>query len=113
MIENSQLIREMLDSGGISDEKIVGDLIMSHDVSDMQTGIRYYSNEGDIIHRKLYHCEAGVPVEDTARSNRRLANNWHKLLVDQKTSYLTAKPLRFSADDTKVTTLINKHCRKV
>ena len=109
MIENSQLIGEMLDYGGVSDEKIVGDLIMSHDVSDMQMGMRYYSNEGDIIHRKLYHYEAGVPVEDTARCNRRLANNWHKLLVDQKTSYLTAKPLRFSADDTKVTTLINKY----
>lgn len=107
MVSEMDVLNSKLADGGISDEKIVGDLIRNHNNSLMLEGIRYYNNDGDILRRKIYRHEMGVRVEDTTKQNRRLAHNWHKLLVDQKTAYMTGKPVRFNADDYKVTRLIN------
>ncbi len=104
----TQLLGSMLDAGGISDERIIGDLIRSSNNSHMLEGIRYYNNDGDILRRRQHRFEAGVRVEDATKENRRLAHNWHKLLVDQKTAYLTVKPIRFNADEPQVTKRINK-----
>lgn len=108
MIGQMDVVNSMLDAGGVSDEKIVGDLIANHNNSHMLEGMRYYNNDGDILRRKIYRYDMGVRLEDSTKQNRRLAHNWHKLLVDQKTAYMTGKPIRFNADDTEVTKVINK-----
>lgn len=109
MVGESELLKSMFDASGVSDERIAGDLITGHDNSHMLEGNRYYNNEGDILRRKIYRFDCGARIEDEVKQNRRLAHNWHKLLVDQKTAYLTAMPIRFNADDPDVTSLINRH----
>lgn len=94
---------------GISDERIVSDLIREHDNLKMLEGIRYYNNSNDILKRRLYRFDGSAKVEDPEKVNKRLSNNWHKLLVDQKTSYLGGNPIRFNADDNDFITLINKN----
>ena len=95
-------------SKGISDERIVSDLIREHDNLKMLEGIRYYNNNNDILKRRLYRFDGSAKVEDTEKVNKRLSNNWHKLLVDQKISYLGGDPVRFNAKDREFVTLINK-----
>jgi SPP1 family phage portal protein len=99
----------MSDAGGVSDERIVGDLIGGHDNSRMLEGMRYYNNEGDVLRRRIYRYEAGARREDVTKPNKRLTHNWHKLLVDQKTAYLFGKPVRFHADDPAATTAVNRY----
>ncbi|MBQ7756949.1 MAG: phage portal protein, partial [Oscillospiraceae bacterium] len=64
---------------------IVSDLIREHDNLKMLEGIRYYNNENDILRRRIYRFDGSAVTEDTERVNKRIPNNWHKLLVDQKT----------------------------
>ena len=104
----TEFVNEMINAGGVSDEKIVADLIMSHNNLAMIEGVRYYNNENDILRRKAYRFDSGVKIEDETKQNRRLNHNWHKLLVDQKTSYLLGRPVKFSADDVDLTAIINK-----
>jgi len=105
----TEFVNGMINAGGVSDEKIVADLIMNHNNLSMIEGVRYYNNENDILRRKAYRFDGGVKIEDETKQNRRLNHNWHKLLVDQKTSYLLGKPIRISADDMELTATINKN----
>ncbi|OQB14571.1 MAG: Phage portal protein, SPP1 Gp6-like [Firmicutes bacterium ADurb.Bin193] len=108
MVGETDILKGMFRAKGISDEKILVDLIDSHNNAHMLEGIRYYNNEGDILRRRLFRYEAGKRVLDTEKPNRRLAHNWHKLLVDQKTAYLTGNPVRFNAENPEATRLINR-----
>lgn len=92
---------------GISDERIVSDLIRGHDNLRMLEGIRYYNNDNDVLRRRLYRFDGSAQVEDYERVNKRISHNWHKLLVDQKTAYLVGKPIRFNAEDKKLTNILN------
>lgn len=77
----------------INDSTIIKDLIEEHDTSRMIPGPKYYNNENDIIKRKQYYYKDGHKTEDETKSNNKLPHNWHKLLVDQKVSYLVGKPI--------------------
>jgi len=79
--------------------QIVRDLIDEHYTLDMIKGENYYNNDSDIKKRKLYYWQDGVKVEDETKANNKMPHNWHKLLVDQKTSYLCGKPISFLAKD--------------
>lgn len=80
-----------LNNNMINDSKIISDLIESHDTSHMIAGEKYYLNENDIVDRKMYYYKDGVKTLDETKTNIRPPHNWHKLLVDQKTSYLVSK----------------------
>ena len=88
---NLALLKMQLEN--YSNEEILRDLINEDQKSDikkkMQEGTDYYNNEPDILDTdfRLYHVD-GVPYTDYSKSNRYITNNFHKLLVDQKASYI-------------------------
>ena len=74
-------------------EFIIRDLINRHDTAKIKEGVDYYHNEADIKQRKVYYYDKnGNKVTDHEATNHRIPYNWHKLLVDQKVSYLLGKP---------------------
>ncbi|MCL2188440.1 MAG: phage portal protein [Defluviitaleaceae bacterium] len=84
------------------DSETLFEMIAAHDTAGMAEGIRYYNNESDIINRKMFYFDAqGRQIEDDTKENHKLVNNWHKLLVDQKVSYLVGKPMVFAVDNAK------------
>lgn len=78
-------------------------------VSKMLEGVRYYENENDILNRKQYAVVDGVKIIDEEKPNNKIPHGWHKLLVDQKVSYLVGQPINFAADDDKLTEYINEY----
>ena len=78
---------------------IIMELIAAHDTEAMLEGVRYYRSKGDITGRKMYYYDSqGSRNEDHIKTNHKLVNNWHKLLVDQKVSYLVGRPMVFTID---------------
>jgi SPP1 family phage portal protein len=71
--------------------KIVTEWISSDLYQNMLDGQRYYKCENDIINRKFYYYNMGNKVEDTYRSNVKVANDFLKIIIDQKVSYCLAK----------------------
>lgn len=71
--------------------KIVTEWISSSLYQNMLDGQRYYKCENDIINRKFYYYNMGNKVEDTYRSNVKVANDFLKIIIDQKVSYCLAK----------------------
>jgi len=83
------------------DSEIINELISAHDTGAMSEGMRYYRSKSDIVDRKMYFYDNnGDKQQDDIKENHKLVNNWHKLLVDQKVSYLVGKPMVFSVENT-------------
>lgn len=79
------------------DSEIILEMIAEHDTQAMLEGARYYRSKSDIVDRQMYFYDAHQNrVIDETKENHKLVNNWHKLLVDQKTSYLVGNPMVFS-----------------
>jgi len=90
------------DSGYRVDSETILEMITEHNTDAMLEGVRYYRSKADIIDREMYFFDAAQRrVVDETKENKKLVNNWHKLLVDQKVSYLVGKPMRFTIDDNK------------
>src|SRR5699024_8801066 len=80
----------------------------NHDPSKLTEGVNYYYNHSDILNKqRTYYDSKSNLVVDHTKANNRIVNNWHKLLVDQKTAYSVGKPLTISHTDEKVTYSIN------
>jgi SPP1 family phage portal protein len=96
-----QLIEQGRLANEITDGQVIKDLIESHDTSDMRTGVAYYLNENDILQKQQTYYKNGQRVADTQglKPNNRIPHNWHRVLVDQKTSYIVGKPVTFDTDD--------------
>ena len=74
----------------------------------MERGTRYYHNKNDIKSRVMYYYDAnGNRQIDHEAINHRIPHNWHKLLVDQKVSYLLGKPVVIDAVPDAYATLLN------
>ena len=80
--------------------KQIDDLIKSDLNSDyknrMREGSEYYDVEHDILDNKNYYYVNGIKTEDKAKSNYRLPHPFHKVLVDQKASYIAGNPIVIS-----------------
>lgn len=97
----TELINDRIaQQSNVTTEKIIQELIENHDTREMREGVRYYENKNDILQRRRYYYQDGQKVEDQdgLKPNNRIPHNWHRLLVDQKTSYLVGKPVTFTAD---------------
>ena len=82
--------------------EILKEYIESHDTTKMIEGERYYYKENDITKRQIYkYTNDGQKVIDTDATNNKLASGWHKLLVDQKTSYLVGEPVTIGSKSDK------------
>jgi SPP1 family phage portal protein len=83
---------------------IIKDYIEKHqsEVYKMQKGVKYYYKENDITNRVIYkYLNDGSKVIDHEATNNKLASGYHKLLVDQKTSYLVGEPITISSKSDK------------
>ncbi|GED13990.1 phage portal protein [Aneurinibacillus migulanus] len=79
--------------------KILNDLIRTHDTTEMKRGVDYYFNRSDIMKRQQYVWKDGVKVVDETKPNNKIPHGWHKLLVDQKVSYILGKSVTFTGPD--------------
>lgn len=112
MLTEQELISMQLkyDARERSTEFIIRDLISKHDTEGIKKGVKYYHNESDIKDRKIYYYDAdGNKVLDREATNHRIPYNWHKLLVDQKVSYLLGNPAVINADPDRYQELINEY----
>jgi len=84
------------------DSDIITEMIAEHDTDAMLEGVHYYRSKSDITKRNMYYFDGNKSkVIDETKVNKKLVNNWHKLLVDQKVSYLVGKPMTFIVDMSK------------
>ncbi len=97
MITNQDLANMQITQGIITNEQIIKELIQTHDTTDMETGDAYYHNKNDIKKRQIYYYLNEVKQVDKDATNHRIPHNFHKLLVDQKVSYLLGKPIVITA----------------
>ena len=87
-----------LQSESFTKEEILKDLIKEDLESDvkarMAEGVAYYGNEPDILDEDFreYRVE-GITYIDYTKSNKYVTNNFQKLLVDQKASYIVGNPI--------------------
>jgi len=89
---------QKLQSGSFTKEEILKDLIEEDVKSDvkkkMVEGVKYYNNESDIMEEdfRIYTVD-GVEYTDFTKDNKHVTNNFQKLLVDQKASYIVGNPV--------------------
>lgn len=80
--------------------QVILELINEHDTRQMEDGVKYYFNKNDIRkHQQYYYDSNGNKVIDKDKVNNKIPHGWHKLLVDQKVSYLVGKPITFNTED--------------
>ena len=100
-----KILAESIDTTDMS--RTITTLIAGHDVASLLIGAKYYHNDADIKDRHIWFYEDGQRKIDTEATNHRVANNWHKVLVDQKVSYLLGQPPILSADDDRFSEHLN------
>jgi len=98
---------QKLQSGAYSKEEVLKSLIEDDLDSDvkakMAEGVGYYGNEPDILDEDFQkYTVDGVDYIDTTKSNRYVTNNFQKLLVDQKASYIVGNPVVLEVKDKTV-----------
>lgn len=71
--------------------KLVNGWLSSQEYKDMLDGKRYYICKNDILKRKFYYFKINEQVEDIYRSNIKVANDFLKIIIDQKVSYCLSK----------------------
>jgi SPP1 family phage portal protein len=65
-------------------------------------GVEYYLGGSDITKRQIYiYNDAGAKVPDIEATNNKIPSGWHKLLVDQKVSYLAGDPITIASKSEK------------
>lgn len=95
---------QKLQSGSFTKEEVLKSLIEDDLKSDvkakMTEGVDYYGNEPDILDEDFRkYTVDGVDYTDTNKSNRHVTNNFQKLLVDQKASYIIGNPVVLEVKD--------------
>ena len=89
---------QKLQSGAFTKEEVLKDLIETDLDSavkkKMAEGVNYYGNKPDILDEDFREYEVdSVPYTDYTKSNKHVTNNFQKLLVDQKASYIVGNPV--------------------
>jgi len=109
MITETQLqSMRLAENATSSDPYILKKLIEEHNTTSMRQGVDYYNNDNAIRNRKIFAYDAdGRKFEDDEAINNRIPHNWHKLLVDQKVSYLLGKPIVLTAEPERLSEEVN------
>jgi len=95
---------QKIESGAFTKEEVLKNLIEADLESPvkakMAEGVDYYGNEPDILDEdfRKYTVDS-VEYIDTMKSNRHVTNNFQKLLVDQKASYIVGNPVVLEVKD--------------
>jgi len=101
-----KLLAENIDETNIN--QTIADLIAKHDPSLMLVG-------GGLLQQRHSHqgpadlgtTRTGRRRVDTEATNHRVSHDWHKILVDQKVSYLLGRPPVISAEDEQFAEQLN------
>lgn len=77
---------------------------------ELLVGERYYYNETDVLNNEVFKYVEGAKVADEEATNERVPLGLHKVLVDQKVSYLVGEPMTFGSktDNTQHLELIEQ-----
>lgn len=81
----------LLDSSRIKD--LINSDLASVEKKHMSEGSKYYAARHDILDNRQYYWVDGVKVEDQVKSNYRIPHPFHKILVEQKASYIAGNPI--------------------
>jgi len=100
-------INEIINIGALSKisdieflEKELSKFLSSKERKLMITGERYFNYEHDILgKRRMVIGENGNLIEDTKLPNNKYIDNRYAEMVQQKVSYLLAKPITFNTDN--------------
>ena len=100
MITTQDLFIAQMDSEYTTKEQVILKFIKERDTNKLIEGQKYYYNEPDINDRKIYYYDENevLKVDDDATNNKD-SNNFHKVLVDQKTLYLFGEPMNIEFED--------------
>lgn len=91
-------------SQGITDPEIIKRLIDNDQDSvvkrNMINGMNYYFGKHDILNKdfRKFFID-GMPMINDSRSNYKIENNYHYLLVQQKVSYIAGNPIVVKSED--------------
>lgn len=91
-----------LDSASIESDQLQ-DLISKDLASDakqaMFEGVNYYNAEHDILDRIKYYFVDQTRLVDQFSANNKLPHPFHKMLVDQKASYIAGQPIKIGTKE--------------
>ena len=104
------------ESNELTDNRIVK-LISDFEASDKmkwaKRGEQYYTVENDILNRRMTRKVDGKEVEESYKSNNKLAHAKYKNQVDEKIAYLLSKPVTYKSENEqyaeKVKNILGKH----
>ncbi|KIL45751.1 phage portal protein [Jeotgalibacillus soli] len=89
---------ELIKTNAPTDVQLLRRLYDDFDPSIYSEGVEYYFNQSEIKRRIIkVPDDNGNMVADPDATNHRLASGFHKLLVDQKTAYLSGEPMTFGS----------------
>lgn len=88
--------------------ELIHKLIREHDTRTLLEGERYYENENDIKKREHFTIIDGQKVSDENKPNNKIPHGYHKLLVDQKVSYVVGNPINFASEDDELILHLNE-----
>lgn len=93
---------KLLTDKAMLDSKQIGQMIAMDRASVkkrmMHEGVRYYDVDHDILKAKKTYYVEHVQFEDPTASNERLPHPFHRIMVDQKVSYLLGNPPTISVE---------------
>jgi SPP1 family phage portal protein len=105
----TELLLQLIESGSPDITDIIQDYIDTHDTLKMREGVKYYFNKSEIKSRKKYYYDkAGNKIEDQEAINNKIPHGWHKLLVDQKVSYLVGQELTITSEKKEFEVKLNE-----
>lgn len=86
-----------------SDIQIVADLIKedrnSAEKQELKKSQRYYEVKHDILDRKITYLVDGQVYENKDATNNKIQNPFHKIITDQKVSYIVGNPIVVNIPD--------------
>lgn len=107
----TERLNEIIAENAPKTEDFIKDMIEEHQakIPQMQEGVNYYFNKGKITERVIEtYDENGNKTVDRDATNNKIPSGWHKLLVDQKVSYLVGKAPTLASKTGKDITLIQE-----
>jgi SPP1 family phage portal protein len=65
----------------------------------MREGQSYFEAKHDVLNHRNFYYLAGNKLEDKTKANNKLVHPFHKILVEQKSSYAVGNPIKVTYDE--------------
>lgn len=100
----TERLNKIIEENAPKTEEFIKKQIEEHQakIPQIQEGVNYYFNKGKITKRTIeVYDENGNKTVDQDATNNKIPSGWHKLLVDQKVSYLVGDPITIASKTEK------------